>query len=281
MRSAKPTLADARDAAPRRPGSGVRVVQALGSATVRTWRYFQERRVKRRVRPSSCRRWMTVRCRTLASRAPISGAPYDMDGIGGRGTRTQLFISGNASLAGRRVPAFWRRPVGLCGAGGGSQQSWGLPAKTIAYNEPISPLPMPSSGDPLRIALGARLFADPRLSHDNSRSCTTCHDVQDNGATRRGARSRPGRHVAAPEHLDGLQCGRQLSALLDGQQPQLRRAGQALDRKPAHHGIDASRSHRKARPRPPTSGARSSWLMAGRRTRRPCSTRSLPTSAPC
>lgn len=67
----------------------------------------------------------------------------------------------------------------------GSQQSWGLPSKTVANNEPISPLPMPSSGDPLRIALGARLFADPRLSHDNSRSCTSCHDVRDNGATRR------------------------------------------------------------------------------------------------
>jgi cytochrome c peroxidase len=66
----------------------------------------------------------------------------------------------------------------------GSQQSWGLPASTVAGNEPISPLPMPASGDPLRIALGRRLFADPRLSVDNSRSCTSCHDVHDNGATR-------------------------------------------------------------------------------------------------
>ncbi len=37
-------LADAREAAPRRPGIGVRIVRALGAATVRTWRYFQERR---------------------------------------------------------------------------------------------------------------------------------------------------------------------------------------------------------------------------------------------
>jgi cytochrome c peroxidase len=66
----------------------------------------------------------------------------------------------------------------------GSQQSWGLPTEAIANNEPISPLPMPASGDPRRIALGAQLFADTRLSHDNSRSCTTCHDVDDNGATR-------------------------------------------------------------------------------------------------
>jgi cytochrome c peroxidase len=67
----------------------------------------------------------------------------------------------------------------------GSQQSGGPSAKTVAYNEPISPLPMPASGDPLRIALGAGLFADPRLSRDNSRSCASCHDVRDNGASRR------------------------------------------------------------------------------------------------
>jgi cytochrome c peroxidase len=66
----------------------------------------------------------------------------------------------------------------------GSQQSWGLPARTVASNEPISPLPMPASGDPLKIGLGSRLFADRRLSFDNSRSCTTCHDVRDNGASR-------------------------------------------------------------------------------------------------
>ncbi|MDQ7250587.1 cytochrome-c peroxidase [Dongia sedimenti] len=66
----------------------------------------------------------------------------------------------------------------------GSQQSWGLPAKTVAKNEPISPLPLPASGDPRRVALGARLFADSRLSRNNSRSCASCHDVRDNGATR-------------------------------------------------------------------------------------------------
>jgi cytochrome c peroxidase len=66
----------------------------------------------------------------------------------------------------------------------GSPRSWGLPATMTADNEPISPLPVAPSGDPLRIALGGRLFADPRLSQDNSRSCSSCHDVGDNGATR-------------------------------------------------------------------------------------------------
>jgi cytochrome c peroxidase len=91
-----------------------------------------------------------------------------------RGTRR--WLCGAFLLLGVGLLAF-ATPVG-------SQQSWGLPARTVASNEPISPLPMPASGDPLKIGLGSRLFADPRLSFDNSRSCTTCHDVRDNGASR-------------------------------------------------------------------------------------------------
>ncbi|HEY3623825.1 MAG TPA: cytochrome c peroxidase [Roseiarcus sp.] len=33
------------------------------------------------------------------------------------------------------------------------------------------------------MALGDRLFHDPRLSHDNTRSCNSCHDTSTNGAT--------------------------------------------------------------------------------------------------
>jgi len=34
-----------------------------------------------------------------------------------------------------------------------------------------------------RVALGERLFSDRRLSHDNSRSCSSCHDIRTNGAS--------------------------------------------------------------------------------------------------
>ncbi len=51
--------------------------------------------------------------------------------------------------------------------------------------EPITPVPEPPSIDPLKIRLGERLFGDPRLSHDNSRSCSSCHDLGTNGATTR------------------------------------------------------------------------------------------------
>jgi cytochrome c peroxidase len=34
-----------------------------------------------------------------------------------------------------------------------------------------------------RVALGERLFSDRRLSHDNSRGCSSCHDIRTNGAS--------------------------------------------------------------------------------------------------
>jgi cytochrome c peroxidase len=34
----------------------------------------------------------------------------------------------------------------------------------------------------LKLALGERLFADPRLSRDGSRACISCHDIHTNGA---------------------------------------------------------------------------------------------------
>jgi cytochrome c peroxidase len=48
--------------------------------------------------------------------------------------------------------------------------------------EPITPIPPPPDGDPLKLALGKRLFEDPRLSHDNTRACSSCHDTRTNGA---------------------------------------------------------------------------------------------------
>jgi cytochrome c peroxidase len=53
---------------------------------------------------------------------------------------------------------------------------------TIA-EEPITAIPEPPTVDPLKIKLGERLFGDPRLSHDNSRSCLSCHDLRTNGAS--------------------------------------------------------------------------------------------------
>jgi cytochrome c peroxidase len=53
---------------------------------------------------------------------------------------------------------------------------------SIFGEEPITPIPPPPAADPLKLALGERLFTDPRLSHDGSRSCSSCHDTRTNGA---------------------------------------------------------------------------------------------------
>jgi cytochrome c peroxidase len=51
-----------------------------------------------------------------------------------------------------------------------------------AAQEPITPIPPAPDADPLKLALGERLFADPRLSGDGSRACMSCHDIHTNGA---------------------------------------------------------------------------------------------------
>jgi cytochrome c peroxidase len=52
-----------------------------------------------------------------------------------------------------------------------------------AGKEPITPTPAMPAEDPRRLALGERLFSDRRLSHDNTHSCSSCHDVGTNGAS--------------------------------------------------------------------------------------------------
>ena len=61
-----------------------------------------------------------------------------------------------------------------------------VPEESIEPIQPIDPLPNLS---PKKIALGQKLFNDPRLSGDNQISCATCHSLQ-TGGTDRKARSR-------------------------------------------------------------------------------------------
>jgi cytochrome c peroxidase len=44
-------------------------------------------------------------------------------------------------------------------------------------------VPLPPAADPLKLALGEHLFADPRLSANGSRACISCHDIRTNGAS--------------------------------------------------------------------------------------------------
>ncbi len=56
-----------------------------------------------------------------------------------------------------------------------------------ADQEPITPIPPPPVQDPRQVALGDRLFHDPRLSYENTHSCNSCHDTSTNGATAPGS----------------------------------------------------------------------------------------------
>lgn len=51
-----------------------------------------------------------------------------------------------------------------------------------AAQEPITPIPVALGLDPQRQLLGERLFKDRRLSRADTHSCSSCHDVETNGA---------------------------------------------------------------------------------------------------
>jgi cytochrome c peroxidase len=53
----------------------------------------------------------------------------------------------------------------------------------VPRREPIAPVAAPRLEDPQHLLLGERLFGDPRLSHGNTHSCLSCHDIGSNGAS--------------------------------------------------------------------------------------------------
>jgi cytochrome c peroxidase len=57
-----------------------------------------------------------------------------------------------------------------------------VPVVAVA-TEPITPVPDAPITDLAKVRLGERLFGDTRLSHDNSRSCASCHNLRTNGAS--------------------------------------------------------------------------------------------------
>lgn len=71
-------------------------------------------------------------------------------------------------------------------ANGATAQPPDLPTSTstpAVDQEPITPIPQAPAADPAKLALGARLFVDRRLSHDGTLACVSCHDLHTNGAT--------------------------------------------------------------------------------------------------
>jgi cytochrome c peroxidase len=65
-----------------------------------------------------------------------------------------------------------------------------------ASPEPITPIPATHAQDPQRVLLGERLFSDRRLSHNNTHSCSSCHDIATNGASANVHDTRGGQPIA-------------------------------------------------------------------------------------
>jgi cytochrome c peroxidase len=95
------------------------------------------------------------------------------------------------SRARRAVRQLRRRPAWLglflwFMASGTVAQAPPLPPSTAVLpsdQETITPIPQPPAADPLKLALGKRLFSDRRLSHDGTLACSSCHDLHTNGAS--------------------------------------------------------------------------------------------------
>ncbi|WP_457750163.1 cytochrome-c peroxidase [Sulfurimonas sp.] len=51
----------------------------------------------------------------------------------------------------------------------------------LMANEPITPLPQTVKVNHAKAELGKKLFFDPILSHDNTITCATCHDLNNGG----------------------------------------------------------------------------------------------------
>jgi len=68
-------------------------------------------------------------------------------------------------------------------------EAWGGDLPTGNYSpslvdseEPLQPLPTTLNLNPQKVALGGRLFSDLRLSHNNTISCQSCHNLEGGGA---------------------------------------------------------------------------------------------------
>jgi len=90
-----------------------------------------------------------------------------------RGCRTLTCLS--LALVALAWP-IWQRALATDAASASSH------AAPPSSTEPITPIPEPPPADPRRLALGARLFSDRSLSRDGSRSCSSCHHLDTNGA---------------------------------------------------------------------------------------------------
>jgi len=82
--------------------------------------------------------------------------------------------------------------------------------------EPIRPIVSDTTLDPQVVALGRRLFEDPRLSADDTISCSSCHDLDKAGADGRAVSIGIGGAVGDHNAPTVLNCGLNFRQFWDG-----------------------------------------------------------------
>src|SRR6476659_2987947 len=143
-----------------------------------------------------CKAGSSSTTRAHSWRSPLLRRPRSLNDVSPMHRAPELMQSAaTAPVSGCRVACLLLALVCLTAASPATTQSPTLQAR--AGLEPIKPIPAGPAQDPRRLVLGERLFSDPRLSHDDTHSCSSCHDIQTNGASGNAHDSRPeGRPLA-------------------------------------------------------------------------------------
>src|SRR5262249_7165558 len=132
-----------------------------------------------------CKAGSSSTTRTHAWRSPRTRKPWSSDDVSPMPPAPGLIpATAITPVSGCRIACLVLAFVCVDAAMPTAAQSPTLPPG--AGQEPITPTVAVPTQDTLRLALGERLFSDRRLSHDNTRSCLSCHDIPTNGASSNG-----------------------------------------------------------------------------------------------
>jgi cytochrome c peroxidase len=104
--------------------------------------------------------------------------------------------------------------------------------------EPISPLPQSVALDPARVALGARLFDETRLSRNGRESCATCHPLNRGGVDGLPRAPSASRADVLRNTPTVFNSGFNLSFNWDGSAPTLEAQADGVIRSPAQFAND-------------------------------------------
>jgi cytochrome c peroxidase len=105
-------------------------------------------------------------------------------------------------------------------------------------DEPISPLPLTVALDPARVALGARLFNDTRLSRAGRESCASCHPLDRGGVDGLARAPSASRADVLRNTPTVFNSGFNLSFNWDGSAPTLEAQADGVIRSPAQFDND-------------------------------------------